>query len=295
MRELLRLLRIPLLPTALADVSAAALVAAALLGRDLHPGSVGLALLAAGATYSFGMVLNDWIGRDRDRVTAPDRPLALGSISPTTALLLALALAGIACAAAWAAGTLPATLGALAFAAAYDSVGTRRPALGALLLGGARAANATQGLLLVGAAALATPLAWAAPLASGLYGASVLLLSADEDAPSPRRRLVSRLVAIAAFLLAGTIGFVAAGRIGLGTIVALGALTSLAAGRTPRSGPIKRQVLEMLLGWYWLSFALCGACHPYGPFFDLVGLAVALGLSFLGQTLVRRLRPRAIA
>src|SRR5215210_5994394 len=98
-----RLLRLPNVFTALADIGLGLCATAA-----LSPGSVnddfawkaGLLLLASGMLYSAGMVWNDYFDLAEDRRDRPFRPLASGRISIRTARFIGIVLliAGVACA-----------------------------------------------------------------------------------------------------------------------------------------------------------------------------------------------------
>lgn len=175
-----RLLRLALLPTALADVAAGIVLAAGV----WPAGGAPLALLLASAcVYHGALALNDWADRAGDARTRPERPIPCGAISPRAALAAALGLlaAGVATAfgAAAAAGTAPALLGAVSLstaallALAYD-LGPRGPRLGPALIAGCRAANLGAGILFgAGAAASPRPPAELAALgvaAAGAYG-----------------------------------------------------------------------------------------------------------------------------
>lgn len=87
----LRLMRFPLVLTAVADSLAGYLVA---LGGD---GSVdfrvaGLLALVSGALYCFGMACNDIADHDRDKLLHPDRVLPSGAILPRNAHVCAFLL-----------------------------------------------------------------------------------------------------------------------------------------------------------------------------------------------------------
>lgn len=171
---LLRLLRISLLPTALADVFAGLLVGAR---GVLPPAGTTLSLVGASLlVYHGGLALNDWADRRADALTRPDRPLPSGAIParlvpPAVALAFALAIA----LAARVAPLLGAWVALLAACAAtYDLVG-RGPRLGPFLLASCRALNLGLGILateLLGAAP--HPAVWLLPV---LYGAYVFVVS----------------------------------------------------------------------------------------------------------------------
>jgi 4-hydroxybenzoate polyprenyltransferase len=195
-RDWLRLLRVPLAPTAAFDAVACLLLAreAAGLGPG-GPGFDGFALVAVSSllVYFAGMVGNDLADRRRDRALAPDRPLPSGRIRPAAAAVVALlCAAGGALLGGGPAGSRDAVLVALAAAALYDFLPRGSVLAGAGLMATVRFANASIGawpLVLSGAA---PPSALLAPAAVGLYSAAATVLSATEEAPSRRRAVLSR-------------------------------------------------------------------------------------------------------
>ena len=86
-----RLVRLPNLPTPLADIGLG-LSASLALGQRVTP--VAVLLVAAGSVclYAAGMVLNDWCDHREDALTRPERPIPSGVIQAPTALLAGLAL-----------------------------------------------------------------------------------------------------------------------------------------------------------------------------------------------------------
>lgn len=143
-----RLLRISLLPSALADIVVGVVVGA---GGTWPPGAAGLLLvLASLGIYHGAMALNDWADRDEDAQARPERPIPSGAIPANVALGLGLVLVGlgVACAAAigMRMGIWMSVVAVLAVA--YDLRG-RGPILGPTLLGLCRFGNLGAGLLLV--------------------------------------------------------------------------------------------------------------------------------------------------
>lgn len=301
LRDLLRWLRAPLAPTAVCDALACLLLAQGAAERRGGAPPLGLLdALALAATsllvYAFGMGLNDWADRERDRERAPDRPLPAGRIAPGTALtLLALLALGAVALGGGPRGDRGLVIAALAAAALYDLALKHALVPGALSMGLVRALNAATGaapLVLAGAAP-----AWtlAAPALIGLYSAGVLVLSSAEDLADEHgvriRTRVARAAAGAAYLGTAALAALAAGRLTLaGALIAPGSVLSLAFGRVPRAGPVKRQVLEMLLGLYLLAALVAGGAGDLrleGAF--LIG---AFALIYLSQQAIRALRPR---
>src|SRR5437660_11881551 len=80
-----RLVRLPNLPTAVADVTLAALAVGALPAR--WP-AFALLLLSSACLYMGGMVFNDYFDADEDRRDRPDRPIPSGRVSLAEARLL---------------------------------------------------------------------------------------------------------------------------------------------------------------------------------------------------------------
>src|SRR5215211_353107 len=148
-----RLLRLPNVFTALADIGLGLCATAA-----LSPGSVnddfawkaGLLLLASGMLYSAGMVWNDYFDLAEDRRDRPFRPLASGRISVRTAVVLGtLLLAG-----GWACAAVTGRAGALAGAIlAYDAR-IKRTSAGPIGMALCRFLNVLLGLSLADPAAL---------------------------------------------------------------------------------------------------------------------------------------------
>ncbi len=290
----LRLFRLPLAPTAAADALACLLLTVgASRGRLPLPGPAEVALLALSGllVYGFGMGLNDWADRGRDRALAPDRPLPAGRLRPGSALgtvllvgALALALGG------GPSGERGVVLSALAAAALYDLGLKARLVPGAAALGLARALNAAQGVVPAVLAGLAPAWCLLAPACVGLYAAGVTVLSTLEDGPAPGRGGAARALAALAYAGAAVLAGVAAGRLTLASVLVSGSVLSLAFGRVPRPGPVKRQVLEMLLGLYLLAATLAGGVGE--ALLEAAALVAAFALIYLSQVLVRALRPR---
>ncbi|HEY7310537.1 MAG TPA: UbiA family prenyltransferase [Gemmataceae bacterium] len=89
LRAYAQLVRLPNLPTALADICLGALAAHAL---PQHGIAFLLLLLASACLYSAGMVWNDYFDREQDRRERPFRPLPSGRISVGQAVRLGVVL-----------------------------------------------------------------------------------------------------------------------------------------------------------------------------------------------------------
>jgi 4-hydroxybenzoate polyprenyltransferase len=299
----LRIVRLPLAPTAVCDVLACALLALSARGFE-QPAWSPLDWLALVATsllvYFAGMAANDLADREVDRHKNPDRPLPSGALRPAAvAVAVAAFAAGAVALGGGPRGERWAVVAALAFAGLYD-FGLKRTAVpGVLAMGLVRAAHAS---IPVWPLVIAGSVSWmllAAPLCIGLYAAAVTLLSTTEDEEAPARVWWSRVLAAVAFAGAAVLAWVVGGLPTLGVAVAFGVASSTLFGRTPRPGPPKRQVLEMLLGLYWLAYVLSSGAHdgemvPW-VFASGVGLAAAWGLVMGSQLLIRWLRPPRIS
>jgi 4-hydroxybenzoate polyprenyltransferase len=201
------LLRLSLLPSALADVCCGLWLAGTWPFQSAALPAFGASLLI----YHGGLALNDWRDRELDRPLRPGRPLVSGALPPGAALAAgalglfvgpALGLFG---------GSLAALIwAAVAVCAAIYDLWSGARASSPLWLGSCRAGNllaaAAFGAELRGSSGL-TGLGSLAPWAAllyGLYVAAVSFLARLEDDPqqAPGSRPRARLLGIAA-LLAG--------------------------------------------------------------------------------------------
>lgn len=298
MKPWLRLIRLPLAPTAICDSLACGLLAYAAAGHDLPVLPDWLALAATSfLLYSFGMAANDYADRTVDRMKNPDRPLPAGHIAPAAALVLLLLLAGASLLVAGGPiGSVQPVSVAVVFALLYDFALKRRVLPGAASMGCVRFANAS---IAVWPLVLDGSVSWLLllpPACIGLYSAAVTVFSTTEDFDAPGRVTAGRILAALAFGGAATVAWVVGGLPTLGVAVAFGVASSTLFGRTPRPGPRKRQVLEMLLGLYWLAYVIstgthAGGSHAAWAAWSLAGLPVAWGLAIASQLMVRWLRP----
>jgi 4-hydroxybenzoate polyprenyltransferase len=126
LRPYAQLVRLPNLPTALADICLAALAASAL---PAHWAAFALLLLASGCLYCSGMVWNDFFDLDQDRKERPDRPLPSGRITTRQAAWLGVGL--------MVAGVLFALLAGYVAVWRREATSPLRPVVLALLLVGA--------------------------------------------------------------------------------------------------------------------------------------------------------------
>lgn len=174
-RALGQLLRLSLVPTALADATAGLLLGA----RGAWPSGAPPWWLLGGSAcvYMGALALNDWADREHDARTRPERPIPSGAIAPSTALALALALLCAGAALGWASGTAGRGLAAIAAAAVLYDLAGRGPWTGPLLLAACRAGNLGVATLLGHqlAGGGAFPAESAVPIA--LYGAYVFSIA----------------------------------------------------------------------------------------------------------------------
>ncbi len=215
LRPWLRLVRLPLAPTAPWDAACCGALALSASGLSLAaPGVLGwLSLvLTSLALYGAGMTANDVADLERDRYRAPDRPLPSGQVRRAHAALLAVVLAALALALGGSGGDgREAAALALLLASLYDFALKRFPVLGALAMGGVRFANASLLVWPLAREGLAPWPVLLAPLATGLYAAAVTLWSTLEDEVVPGRAWAARALLVLAFLLAAAVGVWVAG------------------------------------------------------------------------------------
>lgn|GEM_PF-1924547 len=302
LRDWFRLARVPLAPTAAFDALACALLARGPgLARD-GAGALGLvdALLLAATSvlaYTAGMAGNDLADRVRDRTIHPERPIPSGRIHPAAAAAFVVACAALAVALGGGpAGHVAGPLGAVLLAALYNHLAKRRRVPGAIAMGGVRIANSATGVLPLLIAGTTSPLALLGPLLIGIYSAGVTILSTAEDRPGPAggRLLFARATSFVAYAGAGILSCVGARSLALGLFLAGAACTSLAFGRVPRRNSVRLQVLELLLGLYWLEAMLAtGGARGSDWAFALTSLGAAVAGIYLSQIAIRALRPAA--
>jgi 4-hydroxybenzoate polyprenyltransferase len=194
-RDWLRLLRLPNLATAAADVLAGFLVVARPQALELPPAACWWAVAAGLCLYAGGIVLNDVCDVELDRVERPERPLPAGAIAVRTAARVAAALlalgAAAACGAAVAGRTpWPAAVGAALTAAIwlYDRHAKATP-LGPVVMGSCRGLAWLLGMTAAGGPS--GPAEWAIPGGMAAYVAGITLFARDEAGRSPRPTLVA--------------------------------------------------------------------------------------------------------
>ena len=298
----LRITRLPLAPTAVCDVVACTLFALSVGGRGASSLQLPVWLLLGLTSlliYAFGMALNDLADREVDRWKDASRPLPSGELraGPVTVAVLLFG-SGALVLGAFLGALIPVAV-AVCFALLYDTVLKRSLVGGALAMGAVRFSNASLAAWMIVYAGQAPVSVLLAPACIGLYSASVIVLSTTEDHPHPQRVWIARVMASLAFIGAALLAWLLGGQPTLGLGVAFGITTSTLFGRTPRPGPPKRMVLEMLLGLYWLAAVVAGGWHDgtlggavTSSFFALV---VAWLLAIGSQLAIRALRKKPAA
>jgi len=182
-----RLLRLSLLPSALADVAVGIVLGSR--GEWPRGAAPWLAMGASLGVYHGALALNDWADRASDARTRPDRPIPSGAVSEGAALSLALGLVAAGVASAFAVA-LPAGLwmGGVALAAVFYDLAGRGPWIGPALLGLCRYGNFAFGLCVPAwlAGAHPEPSRLAPAVLYGGYVFCVSRLARLEDDEDPR-------------------------------------------------------------------------------------------------------------
>lgn len=212
MRDWLRLVRLPNLATAVADVLAGFLVCAqGAAALAWPPGACWLAILASVAFYAAGMILNDVYDLALDRSERPERPLPGGAIALRTAAAAGTALLTLAAAAACAVSVVtqspwPALVGAALTVAVwgYDRH-AKRTAFGPAVMGACRGLNWLLGMAAAGGPQAAHE--WLIPVGMAVYVAGITLYARDEAGrPRPAALVGGTLLMLGGLVIAA--GFV---------------------------------------------------------------------------------------
>lgn len=282
-----RLLRIPNVFTAFADVLLGTLAAGLLLSQ---PFSAALLLVSSGCLYCAGMVWNDYFDFQEDKRDRPFRPLPSGQISRSRAAWMGAALLVLGIIAGSAAPLLrtgenvgftwtPAVVTLLLTTAilAYDG-GLKRTPIGPVAMGACRFLN----LILATSLVTVESFTWAARIhlaaVIGIYIAGVTLFARSEVHRSRATQLI-----LAAILMATALALGLALPIhyepGTGSWIFPYALAGLAiivggpvlaAIRKPDPQPVQAAVKRCILGLILLDATLATA------FWDWRGLAIGL-------------------
>ncbi|MBI1913779.1 MAG: UbiA family prenyltransferase [Planctomycetes bacterium] len=292
LRVYAQLVRLPNLPSALADVCLAgfALAAQPPVGRlvDGFPfDALLLLLLSSACLYSSGMVWNDYFDLEQDRRERPFRPLPSGRVKPGEAVRLGAGLMAAGAGCAFVAGRVSLWLALVLVAAilAYDGW-LKRTWAGPVGMGLCRFLNVLLGVSLAGT--LAVP--WALHLATvvGLYIAGVTWFARTEARQSSQ----SALQGAAAIMLASLVlalplpvrGERAASSVLFPyLLVALGFLIGLPVSRaivSPTPSHVQAAVKRCLLGLIVLDAVLATALGGVAGLLILVLLVPALALNW---------------
>jgi 4-hydroxybenzoate polyprenyltransferase len=194
LRAHLRLIRLPNGLTTIADVLAGACVATARGGRMPDTAAMALGAMATICLYGFGMALNDWVDRDKDRRLHPYRPIPSGEVTENAALALVWALPAAALVLCAGLGWVSFAVGVALIAAItwYDlAARSQGPLAAGWAMGSCRALSFGMGISL--AFPDADPRLLRAAIIAALYGVAVLwiliisLLEEESEAEGARR------------------------------------------------------------------------------------------------------------
>ncbi len=205
LRAYARLVRLPNLPTALADICLAGLVLFMRMkgGESEFPFvSFFLLLLCSACLYCGGMVWNDYFDVEQDKRERPSRPIPSGQVSTKEAAMLGWLLFAIALSLAWLVSTLSFWLAvSLVFAIFLYDGAAKRSWMGPISMGLCRFLNILLGLSMTGS----TTELWHFHLAFvvGLYIVGVTWYARTEARQSHQLSLQGAgIVILASFILA---------------------------------------------------------------------------------------------
>jgi 4-hydroxybenzoate polyprenyltransferase len=277
LRPYAQLVRLPNLPSALADICLGTLAARAL---PEHGWSFALLLPASACLYSAGMVWNDYFDREQDRRERPFRPLPSGRISARQAVYLGttLLIAGVllAALAGHTSGWL--ALGIVAAILLYDGW-LKRTWAGPLGMGACRFLNVLLGVSACGS--LLWPMGAHLALVVGLYIVGVTWFARTEARLSNQNALRgAAAVMLAALILAVPLPLQVVPDqrsalflyllVGLGFLLGMPVVAAIAQPTPPRvQAAVKRSLMGLILLDTVLATATAG----------LVGLLILLLLA----------------
>ncbi|MGD0089563.1 MAG: UbiA family prenyltransferase [Planctomycetota bacterium] len=212
----LRLVRLPNVFTALADI----LAGGAISRSWPSPGELGLGraaplLGASAALYMAGMAFNDIADREEDAEHRPGRPLPSGKVSLKGAVVCALVLMALGVGLTWWSGPAALVRGALLAGTIllYNFSSKKHPVTGPLVLGSCRFLNVQLGMtanpdfLFHAQNSNVFEWPWAPALAVGVYAAGLTAFSAQEERGKQARAiLLGWLFCGAAILFSGLSG-----------------------------------------------------------------------------------------
>ncbi len=236
MSGLIALLRPPNVFTAFADALAGLVILLAL-GLGV-PDRACAILLASGALYLSGIVLNDVFDREIDARERPTRPIPSGAVSVVTATVLGAMLMVAGVAIAWWIGRAPGMLATLLAVCIllYDG-GMKATKLGPLVMGSCRGLDLALGLSTGLPLTSRWPLvAIAGPVVLAVYVTGLTYIARDEVDGNTTRRARTGLALLA--LLA------------IGVVIGLAIAPALPASRW---------------AWGWVVFALALGWRNWSP------------------------------
>ncbi len=267
-RAYAQLVRLPNLPSALADICLGALAANALPSHGLS----FLCLLAASAClYSAGMAWNDYFDREQDRRERPDRPLPSGRIAERQAVRVAIGLsvAGVLFALPVGKTSLWIALGLVGAILAYDGW-LKRTWMGPLAMGSCRVLNVLLGVSACGSLLGARGVYLG--LIVGIYIAGVTWFArAEAKASNPAALRGAAAVMLASLMLALPLPvFLPEGQtssllfpyllVGLAFLVGAPMLRAIAEPTPSRvQGAVKRALMALILLDSVLASAVAGS------------------------------------
>jgi 4-hydroxybenzoate polyprenyltransferase len=268
----LRLLRLPTVFTALADIFLGFLLTHPTLTSEDGPNPLPSFLLLCASSaglYLSGMVFNDYFDRLIDAQERPNRPIPSGAISPTAAFRLAVALmlVGLVTAACVGLPSVLVSAGLCVFVVGYDG-GLKKTPFGPLVMGSCRFGN-----VLLGASAVTSVAEvfqqpqLSIALGLGTYIVGVTLFARQEATTSQRSGLFGAAIVI-------NIG-----------VVALALLVNKSQMTVPEHRMPALGILAMIL--FTLDRRLAAAItQPIPPVVQLAIKVLLLSLVMLDATLI---------
>ena len=282
-----RLVRVPNLPSPLADIALGAFVVSGGWPAD-HLSRLALLCMSSICLYAAGMVLNDTYDVAEDRVGRPERPLPRGHISFAYAhaaglflLAMGLVLAGFS---GWHENGFDQQPGRVAVALAFSvwlyNIWAKRTVVGPVVMGLCRGQNVLLGATVAGIALDERALVPAA--ACALYIGGLTWFARDDAHLSRRNHLaMARLIVAGAFVLAAKPLLAEKAWLALGLLAVLSVYVGRAMARAvaqPDAGPVRAAVGSLLLGYIPFSTAWAvGLSGPVG-WFILLLMPVIVGL-----------------
>ena len=282
----LQLLRPPNLLTVPGDPLAGVMLAWSM-GFEVGAARAALAAGSALLLYAAGLLLNDYFDLPEDARDRPNRPLPAGAAGPRAVLFVAVVLAGLGVAAAFAAapaaGVVAVVLAGLVVA--YDSRLKRIGLLGPAAMGACRGLSLCLGAAAAGGwPALAQPVVLAGAGMVAAYIAAVTLLAAREaeEVPIGLKRYLPAAVLAAGFAVLGSIpaplnlgGWLLFALVGLGAIEwALVAVRPLA--ETPQPPVVQKAIGSLIRNLLVIQAAL--ATVVLWPGVAIAAALLAVGL-----------------